>query len=86
MITVGGTGQLGTSLASDPIVDILDLNTLDWTGEYNASSDVQFNLPDAVVRQLNYPSEAGPGNDAHPSGLNTSLNELFSMRYSYPPD
>jgi len=82
MITIGGTGQLGASLTSDTIIDVLDLNTLEWTGKYNASSDTNFSLPDVIVKQLNYPSVAGPGENAQVTGLNSTLNDLFSTRYS----
>ncbi|KAK5953338.1 hypothetical protein OHC33_005906 [Knufia fluminis] len=82
MITVGGSGQLGASLTSDTIIDVLDLNTLAWTGKYNASSDANFSLPDAIVQQLSYPSASGPGENSGFVGLNGTLDQLFSTRYS----
>lgn len=82
MITVGGNGQLGGSLTSDTIVDVLDLNTLEWTGKYNASSDSPFVVPAAIVTQLNYPDGSGPGSSVQVTGLNDTLNDLFSTAYS----
>lgn len=81
MITVGGTGQLGGALTSDTIIDVLDLNLLQWTGKYNASSNTNFTVPDAVVKQLNFASAAGPGQSFQATGLNSTLNDLFSTAY-----
>ncbi|KAK5091842.1 hypothetical protein LTR70_001153 [Exophiala xenobiotica] len=81
MITVGGTNKLGGSLKTDTIIDVLDLNALSWTGKYNASANTTFNLPGSVVTQLKYPSAAGPGDDFQATGLNSTLDDLFSTQY-----
>ncbi|KAK5082654.1 hypothetical protein LTR05_006534 [Lithohypha guttulata] len=81
LITIGGTGESGGKLASDTIIDVLDLSMLEWTGKFDASSDVPFLLPAAIVTQLKYPSAAGPGENVQVTWLNSTLNDLFSTPY-----
>lgn len=81
MITVGGTDVLGGSLKSDSLIDVLDLNSLNWTGKYNSSSADLFVAPDSIVRQLNWVDGKGPGSSPV-RGLNSTLNDLFSTPYT----
>lgn len=85
MISIGGTSANGGLLTSDTIVDILDLNALEWTGKFDPTSTTPLAAPAAVVSQLGWPSDGkGPGAGTQVSGLSDSLNSLFSTQYSGP--
>ncbi|KAK5942844.1 hypothetical protein PMZ80_005410 [Knufia obscura] len=83
MITVGGTTMMGSSLNTDMIVDVLDLNSMQWTHKYNASSAEAFQASQGLQKQLGWDSPNGPGDKYKTVDfLDTDdLNALFSSPY-----
>ncbi|KAK5084472.1 hypothetical protein LTR05_005548 [Lithohypha guttulata] len=81
MITVGGSIYQKSALLEDSIIDVLDLTSFVWTGEYNASANDSFTAPATIVEQLRWPSSDGPGNVPVDNLNGSGLNDLFSTRY-----
>jgi len=81
MITVGGSLWAGGSLRSNTLVDIFNLSSLEWDGNYDASSSASLSAPPAVVQQLNWPSPRGPGGITVSNLADPDLNDLFNTPY-----
>lgn len=81
LITVGGSLWNGGSLGSNTIIDVLNLTSLEWDGQYDPSSDAPFTAPSSIVQQLSWPNSDGPGNAQVNNLADSGLNALFSTVY-----
>lgn len=77
LMTIGGTGPKGGSLTAPRGMDMFDLNSLSWTGVYDASSNESLKVPQQVIKQIGG-SASGPGSNAQPSGLTSGVASLIS--------
>lgn len=62
MFSVGGQGlSTATPISSKSIIDVFDLNTLQWTGKYDPSSWSEYTVPTAVASATQTPNNMDSG-------------------------
>lgn len=74
MISIGGTAAFNAPLNSDTAIDIFDLQSLEWTGNYDATSVAEYTTPNTVSNNI-----------ANGPELNATLTTLFAQIYSKVP-
>lgn len=81
MMSIGGSIELGSYLQTNQAIDFFDLNTLTWTGKFDPSSTTKYELPSVITQQIGGSSTGLGTAAALPSGLNSTLTNVFSTKY-----
>lgn len=77
MISIGGMVEGGMPL-QDSVLDLFNLNTLEWTSTYNGSSTQQYIVPPSVMAAVGGTQNGGV---EIPSGLDADVATLLSTPY-----
>lgn len=82
MMTIGGSGLFGGGLRTQTMFDVLNLNTLNWTGGYDPLVWSQYEVHSLISQQIGGGKEGGAHIDDHLKLLPSDLVTLFKTSYN----